>query len=505
MLETKEQKQVFAGCITLIIILGLVSFWNKPNFSFVDNTNYQAANNSYTKQQEAYNKYLASIDTTPATQEKMFKEIVPEAEIKAAVAQQLQTDQKIVMPEIADKQIKISNAKGKVALQKYLSQSAPIFDKLQAVTDSATGDIYNPAGDPNKIDSLLADVSSAIADYEKIAVPKEAVTFHKQLIVGLGSYKDLLSLSKDYMASSTSNPWPETYKNYSIIAQSNQIAGDSFQQLNQKYNLLGDSEQTPGNFLIPAANAQLATVDIWAKAQSVLNEVAATAIARYMLGFLDQLTKKIEAAYRVSNFLYYSDALVSGQYADDYLNKYVADPLDRVMVKNFIPQVNCGNSKDYSSAFKAKADQYLGFDPNGLDPKDPNYYTKLAKVGDFMSQPNGWELYYKGIASQAQGAAEKAAGNELTSPGLKTARDPSGNIITPVEVSLGVMRAAFQRYLSEGRSDQQSTVVERITGQITQQFLNSFVFQGVVLQEQKTCISVPQVNLLSGVQLVTAP
>ena len=175
------------------------------------------------------------------------------------------------------------------------------------------------------------------------------------------------------------------------------------------------------------------------------------------------------------------------------------------MVKNFIPQVNCGNSKDYSSAFKAKADQYLGFDPNGLDPKDPNYYTKLAKVGDFMSQPNGWELYYKGIASQAQGAAEKAAGNELTSPGLKTARDPSGNIITPVEVSLGVMRAAFQRYLSEGRSDQQSTVVERITGQITQQFLNSFVFQGVVLQEQKTCISVPQVNLLSGVQLVTAP
>jgi len=397
----------------------------------VDTANHQAASGQYAKQQEAYKKYLASIDTTPATQAQMFKQVVPEAEIKAAVAEQLQTDQKIILPTVTDSQIKISSSVGKVALQKYLSQATPIFDKLKTATDSAQDDLYNPDGDKIKIGTLLTVANTALAEFKKIPVPTEAADFHKQLIVGLGAYEELVKTSKNYMAEPTTSPWPETYKNYAIIALVDKSAGDEFNRLNQKYNFLSDTNSEPGNFFISAAHAQLATVDIWSKAQSALNEVAATAIARYMLNFIDQLAKKVESAYRVSNFLYYTDALVSGQYADDYLNKYVGDPLDRVMIKNFIPQVNCGKTKDYSAAFQAKADNYLGFNPSGLDPKDPNYYTKLAKVGDFLAQPNGWEIYYKDAASQAQSAAEKAANNELLSPGLKTARDPNGNIITP--------------------------------------------------------------------------
>ena len=61
------------------------------------------------------------------------------------------------------------------------------------------------------------------------------------------------------------------------------------------------------------------------------------ALGQFMLSFMNKLATKIEQSYRISNFLYYSDALVSGEYVDDYLNKYVSDPVDRVMAKNFIP------------------------------------------------------------------------------------------------------------------------------------------------------------------------
>lgn len=505
MLETKQQKQIFAGSMVLIIILSVVSFWHKPNFNYVDNTDRKTLSDNFALRQEAYNKYLASINTTPETQERFFKEIVPESEIRLAVEQELNIKQKIVIPTISDSEIKILNTTGKIVLQKYISQSAPIIEKIKVVTDSSISDIYNTNGDVNKISVLSNEIKILVSEFKNTPVPTEAVNFHKQVLVSLNSYIDILNSSKAYTTGVDLSPWPTTYKNYTIISEANRVAGSEFNNLNTKYHLVADNSSEKSSWFIPVAQAQLATIDIWAKAKEALNEVIATAIARFMLAFLDKLANKIEEAYRVSNFLYYSDALVSGQYADDYLNKYVKDPLDRVMIKNFIPQVNCGNNSSYSTAFKAKADGYLGFDPASLDPSDPEYYSKLARVGNFLAQPGGWELYYKDMATQVQAAAEKAAGVELNSPGQKAARDPIGNIITPVAVSVATLQGIFTRYLSEGRSDQQSTVVEKVTSQITQTFLNNFVFKGVVLQEQKTCVAIPQVKLLGGVGLEPAP
>ncbi len=504
MLETKQQKQSLVTVLVLIIILGLVSFWSKPQFGFEDPTNRQAIEDAFVKNQEAYKKYLASINTTPEAQEKLFKEIVPESEVRMAVEEQLNIKQKIVIPVIANTQLKITSETGKVALEKYISSSSPIIDKIKNATDAGVDDVFNLSGNKNKLEVLIADITIATKQFTNTPVPKEAVNFHKQILIGLYSYLDLLQTSKQYMSGSVENPWSNMYKNYTIISEANRVAEDEFNTLNIKYRLVA-SKNDNQQWFIPVANAQLATIDIWAKAKEALNEIVATAIARFMLAFLDQLANKIEEAYRISNFLYYSDALISGQYANDYLNKYVQDPIDRVMIKNFIPQINCGSNIDYANAFKGKADTYLGFDPASLDTNDPDYYIKMARVGNFLSDPRGWELYYKDIAIQAQVAAEKAAGIELNSPGQKAARDPIGNIITPVAVSVSAMQGIFVRYLSEGRSDQQSTVVEKVTSQITQTFLNKFVFKGVVLQEQKTCIAIPQVKLLSGVSLEPAP
>lgn len=505
MLETKQQKQIFAGSLVLIFILSMVSFWHKPNFNYVDTSNRVELSTNYKIRQEAYKAYLASLNTTPESQEKFFKEIVPESEIRLAIEKELDVNQKIVIPVINDNEIKIVKTTGKIALEKYISQSAPIIEKIKNLTDASVEGIYDLNGDVSKVESLYTEVTKSISQLKNTPVPTEAVVFHKQVLIGLNSYLDLLNSSKSYTVGLVQNPWANTYKNTYIITEVNNKAETEFNNLNLKYKLVAQDDSNPQSWFVPVANAQLATIDVWAKAKEALNEVVATAIARFMLAFLDKLANKIEEAYRVSNFLYYSDALVSGQYADDYLNKYVKDPLDRVMIKNFIPQVNCGNVNNYSTVFKAKADTYLGFDPSSLDPNDPDYYEKLTKVGNFLSQPGGWELYYKDIASQAQSVAEQAAGAELNSPGQKTARDVVGNIITPVAVSVSTLQGIFTRYLSEGRSDQQSTVVEKVTSQITQTFLNSFVFKGVVLQEQKACIPIPQVKLLSGVGTEPAP
>lgn len=504
-----EQKQIFAGSIVLVVILGLVSFFSRPNLQVTDTTNYKVLQARSQKQQQAYAAYLASLGTTPQAQTAIFSQVLPPEQILAQVESALNVAQTITIPAVSDSQIKISSASGKTAMQIYLTAAAPLFDRLKSATDSSIDEVYNPAGDPNKIDSLNANVASTISEYKKISVPREAADFHKQIIAALGAYGDLLRSSKAYTQGSASDPWPEMYKNYAIISQTTVAAGDEFKRLNQKYNLLGDggntSDEAIGSWLLPAAHAQIATIDIWQKAQQALEEIAATSIARFMLAFMDQLANKLEQAYRISNFLYYSDALVSGQYADDYLNKYVNDPADRAMIKSFIPEVSCGNVPDYSRAYQAKAGQYLGFDPNSLDPNDPNYYQKLSRVGNFLSSAQGWELYYKGIAAQAQSAAKEAVTNELNSPGQKAGRDPVGNIITPVEVSVSALRAIFQRYLQEGSATRGFTATEKITSQITQTFLNNFVFQGVVLKEQKACISVPLVQLIGKIPLLPAP
>lgn len=500
MLETKEQKQIFAGTIALVVVLAVVSFWQHPGVQYHDTNNYSVLAQKSQKEQQAYADYLASLNTTPAEQQAAFSQILPKAEIQAQVEQELDATQTVEFPKVLDSQIKISSASGKNALQNYLAQSAPLFAQLQDVTNSGASDIYNPDGDVNKIDSMLADASAALSSYKKIPVPQEAADFHKQLIAGLETYIDLLKNSKTYMANASSDPWPNVYKDYSIIAQVNTTAGGEFNQLNKKYNLLGDSTPSAnGNWLVPKASAQIATIDIWQKAQQALEQAAAESVAQFMLSFMNKLATKIEQSYRISNFLYYSDALVSGQYVDDYLNKYVSDPLDRTIAKNFIPQISCGSTGNNNQAFQAKANQYLGFDPSTLNPNDPQFYQKMAKTGDFFSSSQGWQVYYQGLADQAQSAAQNAANQEILSSGQKAGRGPSGDVITPSQVSSEAMAAIFQRYADEGSDTGGFAAVQQITSQIAQNFLNNFVLQGVVLLEQKTCIAVPQAQLVTAI------
>ncbi len=201
---------------------------------------------------------------------------------------------------------------------------------------------------------------------------------------------------------------------------------------------------------------------------------------------------------------FYSDALVARQYTDDYLQKYVGQQIDRQIIKRFIPQFSCGaNTRDLKPVFEAKAKDYLGFSPENIDPKDPEYFTKMARVGEFLSSPNGWKVYFEDLAKVAEIEAEKAANKELSSPGLKTARDIAKNGLSKSLNSIvSAQGAALTAILQLGAQNAEG-IISGFVSQLTETLINNFVFKGVtggpasglgVLKEQTTCIAVAQIQ-----------
>lgn len=214
----------------------------------------------------------------------------------------------------------------------------------------------------------------------------------------------------------------------------------------------------------------------------------ASAFAQFASNYLSQMLTKLESNYKIANFLYYSDALVSGQYLQDYMNKYVPNTTDQRMLLAFIPQFSCGQNIDISKQLEQKAIAHLGYDPNQLNPNDPDYNFKLAQLGNFLSSPDGWQIYYQDLAQQAETSANQAAQNEINSPGLKAPRDKNGDIVSSLNSLVQSESAALAASLQLGTSNADS-VVGKLASSLTYTFVNKFAFQGAVLKEQATCLT----------------
>lgn len=530
MLETKEQKQVFGGCVVLIIILAFISFWHRPNLQYVAAPVATSTSQNILASQ-AYLDYLNTLQINPTASKELFQQIITKDDIKKEVEQSLQTSQTITQPELDVKSIKVSSAKGQKAILDYLTNSVgPVL-----VFNKQTGDLNKSLfdGTNNSAATLLAQYQNLLSSLNKVSVPKEALNLHKDLLASFSAYNSLLKVSGDYAAQRNTNPWPEVYAAYASINQSNLAYGKDFDVLQKKYKL---AEQPPLYYfagsskkseftLIPKAQAFLGfgdvtiTIgDIPSLIMDAIKQGLVSSFSQFMGQFLDKMISKIESNYVISNFLYYSDALVAGQYTDDYLNKYVPDSLDRNIIKTFIPELSCGSQPNLDPVYQAKANQYLGFDPNTLDPKDPNFYQKLARVGDFMSSPQGWQLYYQDLANQTESQAQRAVDRELSSSGLKTPRDTaSGAISASINSIVSAEQASFGSLLQLGISNADS-VVSSLVSELTQNLINKFVFSGAVvnngngqigvLKDQATCLAAAQFRVIlpiSPTQYQTPP
>ncbi|MDE2312333.1 MAG: hypothetical protein KGJ93_04595, partial [Patescibacteria group bacterium] len=371
------------------------------------------------------------------------------------------------------------------------------------------------------------------------AVPKEAVAAQKSLLEAYQSYGQLLTLSQNYTAGQNQVPWADVYGRYLAINQSFKNFVSSYDALVSKYQIADAKIGLPkayadaaygrhGGFsLIPRAQALFGLGDVTITVGDVprlimdaVQEGLVSSFSQFMASFLSQMVQKIESNYLIANFLYYSDALVSGEYANDYLAKYVPDKLDQQIVRQFIPQFSCNQqNQNFKTIFQARASQYLGFNPDSLDPSDPQYYQKLARVGDFMSSPTGWEQYYEDLAAQAESQAQVAIDRELSSSGLKSPRDGLKNsIVGSINSIAGGEKASLQAIMQLGISNA-SSFVSKFVAQITQTLLTQFIFSGAsngprspstvgVLKEQSTCLAAGQLTPIvpiAGTQYQTPP
>jgi hypothetical protein len=502
MLETKEQKQYFAGSLVLIVILTAISFWHKPNLTLKPNPPAPA------KTAFDYNAYLAAIKTDPVASQKLFEQVVDEQQVRVAIEEALKTDQKIIVPTIEESKVKISSTTGKQAVAEYLTAVGQLVSNFSGKTSEGFKSLFYSTQSLSQIENLIAENDALTASLYSANVPKEAGSFNRNLLVMLAANRDILTLAKSYKTDPTVDPWPKFYNNYTVVNDSLANLQKELDVLDKKYQISQlpiyphTAEARENIFGIKTAQAALGVGDttiiignIPDAIRQALREALSAAFANFATQFLNKLITSIEDNYKIANFLYYTDALVSGQYTNDYLKKYVSNPLDRTLVTNFIPQFNCGAPKDLKEALKAKADDYLGFDPQNVGPSDPQYYSKMARIGNFLSSPDGWRLYYQDLAAQTQSEAEKAADRELLSSGLKSPRDAMG---TQIAASLSTITSSVQAIMNAQLNlgvVNASEIISKLVSQVTYNLFNKFLFRGaVVYKEQSVCLAVPELK-----------
>ncbi|MBL8030092.1 MAG: hypothetical protein JNN11_02490 [Candidatus Doudnabacteria bacterium] len=517
MLETKEQKSNLVIVVVLIISLIGVSLWRRSSFRFSETRKYV----SYNEDVENSRKYLAYLNSLSIDQKaskELFETIITKDEIRSEVERLLDVKQVVVEPELTE-QIKVSSKSDRQELENYLSQTVSRSIEFNNQTAEMQKALFSQ-------DYLaLEKAKAALVDFKKtlldVVVPKEAEGIHKSLLVALAGYDQLLVTAQKYDPVNferNDRVWPDLYKSYSVINTAAQNYSQELIKITGKYDItslsvstnFAEAKNITGPYFVKTAHAFLGmnftiTVgDIPRIIMDAVKEGLRSAFVQFLGTMLNKLVQKIESNYMIANFLYYSDALVASQYTDDYLQKYVGQQIDRQIIKRFIPQFSCGaNTLDLKPVFEAKAKDYLGFSPQNVDTSDPDYYLKMSKVGEFLASPSGWKVYFEDLARVAESEAEKAASKELSSPGLKTARDIAKNGVSKSLNSIvSAQGAALTAILQLGAQNAEG-IISGFVSQLTETLINNFVFKGVtggpasgigVLKEQTTCLAVAQIQ-----------
>ncbi|MBI3232167.1 MAG: hypothetical protein HYZ51_03765 [Candidatus Doudnabacteria bacterium] len=522
MLETKEQKQTFVGAAALAIILGLITLTSHPNFLYREPKQLFNANQEVVDARK-YLAYLESLKIDPKASQELFQEILTQADIKKEVENELEVNQPLKDPQIETSKLAKSPYTDKQAVVGYLAELSGSALNFNNSAKANAGALF--AKEAGSLKQLKESQQKILREIYSLAAPKDAYKLQEAVAKAFSSYGSLIDASLAYAEGKTDKPWPNLYGEYSAINSQFKAASLEVNTLAEKYKIANLPIQPVYVFapeskkftLIKEAHAlfgigdvSITIGDIPRIIMDAIKEGLTASFSQFMGAMLNKLIAKIESNYLIANFLYYTDALVAGQYTQDYLQKYVSDQVDRQIIKRFIPQFNCGVSPgDLRPIFQAKAKDYLGFDVKSLRPSDPDYYEKLARVGDFMSNPYGWEEYYEGQAQEAKSEAEKAAERELTSPGLKTPRDTVNSVIAvSVNNIVSASRASLNSLMNLGISNAES-FISSFVSQLTQNLVNKFVFRGVsaqggalgVLKEQRTCLAAAQLQPVLPLEL----
>lgn len=505
-LKNIPKKYLTIGILAVVVVLLIVTLVQPSNFLFKDKTDYQKQQEQAAAERKEYADYLASIKPDPEASQQLFQNVIDQVQVETAVAQELNTAQKIVIPTIPDSTLVLESRGGQQAMTDYFTAVGKLIVDLKTEVDPTAKKLFSQDSAPGDYANGFAAASAFVDKMYRTPVPAEAANFHKAELVAIDSLRGLIGQAQNYAADAETKPWPGVYASYSIINDRLAAVDSEFKALDSKYQIsqitipyeLAGSPGQPALVklgVVKSAQAQFAVADIPQTARYILDQALGAAFANFFSVFLENFIQTLENNYKISNFLYYTDALITGQYLNDYLTKYVPDSLDQSLIRRFIPQISCaGNQEDLQPIFTAKAKEY--FNPNDLNPADADFYEKLARGGNVsFSTPAGQEALFKEYASGALAQSYDAALTELLNEnGLKVPRSTTAKVIETTIGSLaGTLQSSIEGRLNLGSYDPESIVSKIVSSGLTA-FEKKFIFKGAVLKEQTTCISYPQLQ-----------
>lgn len=500
--------------LVMVLILVTVTIVDPANLAFKDNTDYAAQKRTAEEEAKQYQALLDSVQPDYAASQQLLEKIATEDLVKQEVADSLNTKQKIVVPTIPDSQIKLADRNDKAAVTDYVNRLGSMVSNYNQDADGGINQVFGDNADQKAIDAAAAKTKELADNIRGLPVPKDAVNLQKAYLASYQTYGSFLGTAKEYSSDPTVEPWSTVYGQYAVIDNQTSVAASELKKLSTKFalnlpepeNLALDHNSMFPQF-IKTAHAQWAVVDVQAAVVEGIKIGLARAFGKFAVSMLDKLVAHIEKSFAIASQLYYSQDL-GRYYSVEYMKKFVDDPLDQSIIQKFLPQYFClnTNAKDLKNVFTAKAIANQGADIV-IDPNDPQFVQKLAKLGgDEKNYGPWWEDYYTALAAQTQQAADAAATKEVTSNGLKSGRDlATGEINKTMAAIFNTQSAAIAGTINLGTNNTENAIGQLVAS-VVENLVNKFVFTPIgggtgsisVIKETNVCLRTPQMKPIAS-------
>ncbi len=510
-----QQKLIIGVAALAIVALITTTIWSRPGFLYQPPTaaQRQIAQDKQKQELEEYRKYLADIQADPGASQAVISKTIDSKVLSAQVKADLGAAKPPLTPHVDASRFAVSADTSRTAIDTYLNGVKPLLEKISELPADSLNSALGAEPDPIAARSLQGVSSNAISDLYNMTVPKPAVELHTSIIAALSVHgqfiNDAVSTSSS-VAPRGAARWSNTYPTYAAAQMQLANVNTAVQALGHQYGLLGDGEKTAQNGFIKTANAQvpvsvITNIPQWL--ELAIRQAVSTVILNYIRNQVLTWALRFDKDHTIANFLYYGNALTTKN-TEDYLKKYATeeqgfDNVDRDMIKNLIPQFNCGrlDEEAFKKDVRAKVLTYLGFNPSALsatDISDPDYYTKLSKTATLRGDPTGqgYALWAQSLAAVTQGESEKSGILEQLSSGKKAGYSAQGTqkIVESVDLVSGKITSAINAMFNIGPTTAATGLTGAVAGILTS-VLQQLVVQGTVtLSEQTKCIKTAVYN-----------
>lgn len=445
MQKFNRHQKLIGLSMLVVLVLSIVTLTSRPDFV------YRQENIDFAAQQRAFEEHLAQLrlqyeqfiaeETDLEASREILQTLVVEEEVRAMAETELDINQKIEVPVISDSAIKTKKDSSKAAVTEYFNNH---FNSKKGLTDTLATtslNVYRSVTPIVKIGEAKTTADSFTEELYKVNVPEPVTGYHKAVIGAYESYKRLLATAERYATGEDLRPWPSIYREWVIANTHARTMQSELNALEQQY-AISESYAVAYGLTQDEAHSLLASAGIIKTAEAfslfgitfnvevgnILQEIRnaiASALSAFFSRLLTNMLAKIEQNFKISNFLYYTDALVAGQYAPDYLEKYVTNPVDQEIIKRFLPQSNCGvlDEQKLRPLLDQRAKEYIGIDlTQPLDVNRADFYTIVNRAGHLSSSIEGQSLKGYAKAQELLTVVNNVINNELQSEGKKAGR-----------------------------------------------------------------------------------